>query len=67
MKTGVARKPVDIEDYRYQLEARLGPARELMRSIMDTAQQTPKRIVMPEGELEVVVRASRAIVSQAMA
>jgi malate dehydrogenase (oxaloacetate-decarboxylating)(NADP+) len=64
MRTGVARNPVDIEDYRYQLEARLGPARELMRSIMDTAQQTPKRIVLPEGELETVVRASHSIVEE---
>jgi len=64
MRTGVARNPVDIEDYKYQLEARLGPARELMRSIIDTAQQTPKRIVLPEGELETVVRASHAIVEE---
>ncbi|MCL7970914.1 MAG: NADP-dependent malic enzyme [marine benthic group bacterium] len=64
MKTGVARKPIDLEEYRNQLEARLGPARELMRSIMDTAQQTPKRIVLPEGELEVVVRASHAIAEE---
>ncbi len=64
MKTGVARKPIDLEEYKHQLEARLGPARELMRSIMDTAQQTPKRIVLPEGELEVVVRASRNIVEE---
>ena len=64
MRTGVARNPVDIEEYKHQLEARLGPARELMRSIMDTAQQTPKRIVLPEGEQETVVRASHAIVEE---
>jgi malate dehydrogenase (oxaloacetate-decarboxylating)(NADP+) len=64
MRTGVARNPIDLEEYRHQLEARLGPARELMRSIIDTAQQTPKRIVLPEGELEVVVRASHAIVEE---
>ena len=64
MRTGVARKPVDIEEYKTQLEARLGPARELMRSIMDTAQQTPKRIVLPEGEQRPVVRASHAIVEE---
>ena len=64
MRTGVARNPIDIEEYKHQLEARLGPARELMRSIMDTAQQTPKRIVLPEGELEVVVRASHSIVEE---
>jgi len=64
MRTGVARRQIDIEEYRHQLEARLGPARELMRTIMDTAQYTPKRIVLPEGENETVVRASHAIVDE---
>jgi malate dehydrogenase (oxaloacetate-decarboxylating)(NADP+) len=64
MRTGVARNHIDIEEYKHQLEARLGPARELMRGIMDTAQQTPKRIVLPEGENETVVRASHAIVEE---
>ena len=66
MDTGVARKPVDIEEYKRQLEARLGPARELMRSIMDRAKRTPKRIVLPEGEEPVVVRASHAIVEEGL-
>jgi malate dehydrogenase (oxaloacetate-decarboxylating)(NADP+) len=66
MDTGVARKPVDIEAYKRQLEARLGPARELMRSIMDRAKRTPKRIVLPEGEEPVVVRASHAIVEEGL-
>jgi malate dehydrogenase (oxaloacetate-decarboxylating)(NADP+) len=64
MDTGVARKPVDIEEYKRQLEARLGPARELMRSIMEKAKRTPKRIVLPEGEEPVIVRASHAIVEE---
>ncbi len=64
MDTGVARRPVDIEDYRRQLEARLGPARELMRGIMEKAKRTPKRIVLPEGEEAVVVRAAHAIVEE---
>jgi malate dehydrogenase (oxaloacetate-decarboxylating)(NADP+) len=66
MDTGVARRPVDIEEYKRQLEARLGPARELMRSIMDQAKRTPKRIVLPEGEEPVVVRASHAIVEEGL-
>ena len=37
MRTGVARREIDIEEYRHQLEARLGPERELMRTIMETA------------------------------
>ncbi len=64
MRTGVARRQIDIEEYKVQLEARLGPARELMRTIMDTAKQTPQRIVLPEGELETIVRASHSIVEE---
>jgi malate dehydrogenase (oxaloacetate-decarboxylating)(NADP+) len=64
MRTGVARRQIDLEEYKHELEARLGPARELMRNIMDTAQHTPKRIVLPEGENETVVRASHAIVDE---
>ena len=64
MRTGVARRHIDIEEYKNQLEARLGPARELMRTIMDTAQRTPKRIVLPEGELDTMIRASHSIVEE---
>lgn len=64
MRTGVARRHIDLEEYKHQLEARLGPHRELMRTILDTAQQTPKRIVLPEGELDTVIRASHAIVEE---
>ncbi|MFQ5746148.1 MAG: NADP-dependent malic enzyme [Gemmatimonadota bacterium] len=61
MDTGVARLQIDIEEYRTRLEARLGPARELMRTLMNRAKLTPKRIVLPEGEEDTVVRASHAI------
>ncbi len=64
MRTGVARRHIDLEEYKHQLEARLGPDRELMRTILDMAQQTPKRIVLPEGELDTVIRASHAIVEE---
>ncbi|MFW6192169.1 MAG: NADP-dependent malic enzyme [Gemmatimonadota bacterium] len=61
MASGVARRELDLEDYRVELEARLGPARELMRRIMDRARRTPKRIVFPEGEDETVIRSTTVI------
>ncbi len=61
METGVARREIDLEEYRVELEARLGPARELMRSLMDRARRAPKRIVFPEGENENVIRATAII------
>jgi len=61
MDTGVARVELDIDEYRTALEARLGPARELMRAIIDKARRSPRRIVFPEGEDPRVVRATSII------
>ena len=60
--SGVARTFVDVEDYRDQLEARLGRARGLIRGIVNRAVQDPKRIVLPEGEEPKMIRAARIIV-----
>lgn len=57
--SGVARrKTPDTVEYTHQLEATLGPERETMRNIITTAQQNPKRIVLPEGEHPVILRAA---------
>ncbi len=59
VKSGVARiQPPDRAAYVNKLEATLGPERELMRKIIIRAQQDPKRIVLPEGSLPVVIRAA---------
>jgi malate dehydrogenase (oxaloacetate-decarboxylating)(NADP+) len=59
VESGVAGKTVpELKQYAHRLEATLGPEREIMRSIITTAQQRPKRIVLPEGEHPVVVRAA---------
>ncbi len=62
MEDGVARHDIDLEEYRTQLEARLGRRREVMRDIMLRAQRDPRRIVYPEGEDDRIIRA----VGQAM-
>ena len=59
VESGVAGKTVpESKEYAHRLEATLGPEREIMRSIITTAQQRPKRIVLPEGEHPVIVRAA---------
>jgi malate dehydrogenase (oxaloacetate-decarboxylating)(NADP+) len=59
MDSGVARKPIPAtRDYAHQLEASLGPERELMRKIIIRAQQNPQRIVLPEGNNPVIIRAA---------
>ncbi len=67
MDTGVAGIKIDIKKYRDRLEARLGKSRELMRSIINKAQENPKRIVYPEGESERIIRASSQIVGEGIA
>jgi malate dehydrogenase (oxaloacetate-decarboxylating)(NADP+) len=67
MKTGVALEPVDLDEYRDQLEKRLGRAREVMRGITHRAQAAPKRVVFPEGENEKILRACRVLVEDKVA
>src|SRR5271165_6036753 len=59
IETGVAQNPVDIVEYREQLENRLGKAHELMRVMVHKAQANPKRIVFPEGSHQKILRADR--------
>ena len=67
MDTGVAEKIIDIEEYKDQLEARLGGGREMMRTIIHQAQKDPKRIVFPEGTSERIIRASSQIINEKIA
>ena len=61
MESGVARQPVDLDQYREQLEARLGKGWALMRTIISKAQSKPKRVVFGEGEEPKIIRAAAAI------
>ncbi|MEO6332012.1 MAG: phosphate acyltransferase, partial [Gemmatimonadaceae bacterium] len=65
--SGVAGEFIDLDDYRHQLEARLGRARGLMRGIMMRATQDPKRIVFPEGEEPKIIRAARLLADEGIA
>lgn len=59
VESGVARIALpERAIYVNQLETTLGPERELIRKIIMRAQQDPKRIVLPEGNLPVVIRAA---------
>jgi malate dehydrogenase (oxaloacetate-decarboxylating)(NADP+) len=69
MRSGVARRPLpDLDKYRESLERIMGPSREVMRFVFHKAQAGPaRRIVMPEGEDDTVIRAARQIVDQHIA
>jgi malate dehydrogenase (oxaloacetate-decarboxylating)(NADP+) len=64
MKTGMARRQIDLDLYREQLEARLGKGWELMRLIINKARSNPKRVVFGEGEQPRIIRAAAAVEDQ---
>ena len=65
--SGVARDFCEVEEYRQQLEARLGRARGLLRGIINRASRDPKRVVFPEGDELKVVRAAAQLVDDGIA
>jgi malate dehydrogenase (oxaloacetate-decarboxylating)(NADP+) len=68
VSSGVARTPLpDREVYIQRLEASLGPEREIMRKIIFRAQQNPRRIVLPEGDHPVIIRAAHHAVKEGIA
>jgi malate dehydrogenase (oxaloacetate-decarboxylating)(NADP+) len=67
MITGVARKKINIEEYKEQLEERLDPTRDVMRKFHVLALRDPKRIVFPEGNNEQVIWAASNIVHEGIA
>jgi malate dehydrogenase (oxaloacetate-decarboxylating)(NADP+) len=67
METGVARRPLDLEQYKLELEARFGKAQQTMRGIIAKAQKAPKRVVFPEGNHERILRAVQIVLDEKIA
>jgi malate dehydrogenase (oxaloacetate-decarboxylating)(NADP+) len=67
METGVAQRPVDLVQYREELERRLGRANEVMRSMVHKAQKQAKRIVFAEGEQPKILRACHILLDEKIA
>jgi malate dehydrogenase (oxaloacetate-decarboxylating)(NADP+) len=65
--SGIAARVIDVEEYRAELEARLGRAREVMRAFSSRAQQDVKRIVFPEGEEPRIIKAARILADEGVA
>jgi malate dehydrogenase (oxaloacetate-decarboxylating)(NADP+) len=66
METGVARKPINIDEYRQQLAFRQGMGQQVRYFIMNKAKAaTPKkRIVFAEGEEPKIIRAAAQIADE---
>src|SRR5213595_1876384 len=65
--SGVAGRVIDVEEYRAELEARLGPERQVMRGLISRVQQDPPSIVFPEGDDPRILRASRILADEGIA
>ncbi|HOK15513.1 MAG TPA: phosphate acyltransferase, partial [Candidatus Kapabacteria bacterium] len=59
MDTGVARRNIeDFEEYKRQLNIRMGRAQVIMTPIFKRASQNPKSVVLPEGDNPKIMRAA---------
>jgi malate dehydrogenase (oxaloacetate-decarboxylating)(NADP+) len=69
MASGVARIPIDdLDRYRESLERIMGPSREVVRLVVHKAQAQPaNKVVYPEGESELILRAARIVADQQIA
>jgi malate dehydrogenase (oxaloacetate-decarboxylating)(NADP+) len=67
METGVARRQIDIEEYKIELDNRLGIGHQVTRQVINKARLKPKRLVFPEGNHEKIIRAARRIVQEKIA
>jgi len=66
--SGVAGRVIDVDEYRAQLDARLGRAREVMRGLSTRVQQQEtQRIVFPEGEDPRILKAARVLADDGIA
>ncbi len=67
-RTGVAQMPIgDYDQYRRNLEAKLGRARKLMNIVFEQAKGSRKRIVFPEGDQHKIIRAAKILVDEDIA
>jgi malate dehydrogenase (oxaloacetate-decarboxylating)(NADP+) len=66
MDTGLARLPVDMQEYQDRLRASLGPGREVMRWMINRARRKAARVVFSEGHNETVIRAAAQLVEEAI-
>jgi malate dehydrogenase (oxaloacetate-decarboxylating)(NADP+) len=68
MDSGVARAPIeDLGLYAERLESLQGRSKEIMRHIINMAKADPKRIVLPEGEHEKILRAAQMMIEEGVA
>jgi len=61
---GISSNDFSFEDYREELEARLGLTRSIMRRVINQAKRSKKRIVFCEGEDPTIIKAASQCISE---
>ncbi|MFH1764585.1 MAG: NADP-dependent malic enzyme [Gemmatimonadota bacterium] len=67
MEDGVSRIELDLDEYRDRLRASLGPAMEVMQRMVSMARRNPKRVVLPDGYSDRIIRAAAKVVEEGVA
>jgi malate dehydrogenase (oxaloacetate-decarboxylating)(NADP+) len=67
MESGVAKRTLDIDQYRGELVQRLDPTRRVMWHVTGMARTDPRRVVFPEGEEDAILRAADIIENEGIA
>ena len=67
IETKVARRPLDLEEYKQGLERIYGRTHMVMRKYRDQARRQPKRVVLPESEDEKILQACQILVDDRIA
>lgn len=68
MDTGVAQEPInDFEQYKRELDIRMGRAQLIMTPIYRKAASNPKKVVFPEGDQPKIIKAAQLSVDEGIA
>ena len=67
IKSGAARKPIHLEDYRQSLTVRLDSSQEVFQLIIRRAKADPRRLVFPDGTHEKILRAAQVLAEERIA
>ena len=65
MESGVAKAPIqDFTRYKERLEALQGRSKDVIRTVIYRAKADPKRVVFPEGDNPLILRACQTLVDE---
>ena len=67
MATGVARRTIDLAEYKEQLARRLVRGHEAMSIVFSKARSAPRRVVFSEGEEPKIIRAAATLYKEGLA